>query len=477
MLLALLALTIAIAVWGARRTHNAADFAIASGRMGPWVAALGYAGGAINAWTLLFVVAAAFTWGYAALWIWVGLVLGCIVNWWFVAPRLRALSATQAQGSFTVLQVATADAGERLQPLVARSIVLIVAFAALLQIGAMLQAVSAAFAARLGFDAATSIVILTGMLTAGLFAGGLWAASAADAAHTIMLMMLALLLPLPALIATGGLEAMQQGFAALGPHTTDWLGGRRGVVAIAFVAGALGLGLALLGQPQALNRPMALRDERSLRKARWLAIAWVAVLLAAVLLCGWCASVLYAGLEHPRDALFAIADRLLPPWLATVLVLLLLAAILLSAGNLLFVLATSLAIDLRRPGAPLSMPRNRLALLGAGVLACGTSLYAPTGALDQTLLGFTALGASLGPLLIVRMSGKRIRPGSTLGAIWAGFVLSLMFHLLPDSPGNFLERVLPFTAGLGIALTGGERRRNPDRADRSQETVHDRVPI
>ena len=32
-------------------------------------------------------------------------------------------------------------------------------------------------------------------------------------------------------------------------------------------------------------------------------------------------------------------------------------------------------------------------------------------------------------------------------------------------------------AAFSIALTCGERRRNPDRADRSQETVHDRVPI
>jgi Na+/proline symporter len=93
------------------------------------------------------------------------------------------------------------------------------------------------------------------------------------------------------------------------------------------------------------------------------------------------------------------------------------------------------------------------------------------------MFAFTALGASLGPLLLVRLSGKRIRPGSTLGAMWAGFLLSLVFHLLPDSPGDFLERVLPFIASLGIALTGGERRRNPDRADRSEETMHDRVPI
>ena len=61
--------------------------------------------------------------------------------------------------------------------------------------------------------------------------------------------------------------------------------------------------------------------------------------------------------------------------------------------------------------------------------------------------------------------------------MWAGAILSWLFHLLPDSPGDFLERILPFVAALGIALTGGERRNNPDRADRAQETVHDRVPI
>ncbi|MET0660940.1 MAG: hypothetical protein ABW110_22605, partial [Steroidobacteraceae bacterium] len=64
-----------------------------------------------------------------------------------------------------------------------------------------------------------------------------------------------------------------------------------------------------------------------------------------------------------------------------------------------------------------------------------------------------------------------------IGAMSAGFMLVCVFHAMPDAPGDFLERVLPFVAGLGIALSGGERRRNPDRADRAEETVHDRLPI
>src|SRR4030095_15468983 len=147
---------------------------------------------------------------------------------------------------------------------------------------------------------------------------------------------------------------------------------------------------------------------------------------SAVVVCGWCARVLYSGLEHPEQSLAVIASRLLPPWLAPRIVVGLAAAVISAIASQLLVIASALGVDLRRPTSPPSLQWLR--------------------------------GVFLGPVLLVRLSGKRIRPGSTLGAMWAGFMLSLVFHLLPDSPGDFLERVLPFIAALGIALTGGERR-------------------
>jgi len=70
-----------------------------------------------------------------------------------------------------------------------------------------------------------------------------------------------------------------------------------------------------------------------------------------------------------------------------------------------------------------------------------------------------------------------VRPGSSLGAMWSGFVLTVLFHLMPDTPGDLLERTLPFISGVGIALSGGEQRRNPNRADRGDKTVHDHLSI
>ena len=175
--------------------------------------------------------------------------------------------------------------------------------------------------------------------------------------------------------------------------------------------------------------------------------------------------------------MFTIADRLLPPLLAAFIVATLIAAIFANVGSQLLTLATTLGIDTRRVNAPLSIGWSRAAMVLSAVLIVLSMLWAPETVFEHAMFGYAAIGASFGPLLLVRVCGKRVRPGATLAAIWSGFILSLIFHLLPDAPGDFLERVMPFVASLGIALTGGERRRNPDRADRSQETVHDRVPI
>jgi sodium/proline symporter len=180
---------------------------------------------------------------------------------------------------------------------------------------------------------------------------------------------------------------------------------------------------------------------------------------------------------NPDRALFVIADRALPPWLAVIVGALILCALLANIGSRLLVIAASLSADTKRATSPLSYAWARVVLVLFTIVVLCFALYAHGSILEQAMFAFSVMGSAFGPLLLVRLAGKRVRPGSTLGAMWTGFILTWLFHVLPDSPGDFLERVFPFVAALGIALSGGERRRNPDRADRSQQTVHDRVPI
>lgn len=467
-------LLMAVAVWAARRTHTSTDFFLARRRLGAPLLALSHVANGTSGWMLFAMAGSAFAWGRAALWIWVAVLCGYAVNLLYVAPRLRLLS--MGQGSLTVAQVLACDAGDRFQPLVLRSAALIVFATFLLEMGAVFHAGSL-LAAELGFDATTAIVTAFIVIVACIVTGGYWAACATDVAQVAILLFLGLLLPLVALAAAGGAGQLQTGFAALGPAANHWFGGRTGVVAVAFVAGVGGFGFALAGQPHALSRFMAAKDEAVLRTAPWIALACIGVLLGAMLMCGWCASVLYAGLDDPGRAVFVIAERILPPWASAMVVAALMCAVLSGIGNRLLLVASSLSTDMRAENTPASFAWARVVLVLFAIVTLCFSLYSRDDLTERTLFAFFGPGAAFGPLLLVRLAGKRVRPGSTLGAMWAGFVLTALFHALPDAPGDFLERVLPFVAALGIALSGGERRRNPDRADRSQETVHDRVPI
>lgn len=468
-------LLLAIAIWAARRTHGANDFFLAGRRLTPWFVALSHTANASPVWLLLAVSGAAFSWGYAALWIWIAVLAGYLLNGFYVAPRLRAIAA--GQGALTVVQVLSAEAGERLQPLIVRSAALILCIALMLEIGAVLHTVGTVVGSGFGMDVSTTLISSVVLVTICTLVGGYWAVAAGDIVQIVLMLLIALFLPLPAVIAADGLEQLRIGFQSLGPAVTDWFGGRSGVVAVAFVVGVSGFGFSLPGQPHAISRFMAARDDVTLRSARWISLACSALLLGAMIVCGWCASVLYGGMSHPERVLFVIAERILPPWLAAIIEALILGALLASIGSRLLVIAASLSADTKRATSPLSYAWARVALALFTVVALCFALFARGSILDQAMFAFCVMGSAFGPLLLVRLTGKRVRPGSTLGAMWTGFILTWLFHALPDSPGDFLERVFPFVAALGIALSGGERRRNPDRADRSQQTVHDRVPI
>ncbi|MBL8269739.1 sodium:solute symporter family transporter [Steroidobacter sp.] len=474
-LLAFAAVLLTVAVWAGRRTHNAADLILGNRRFGVWLLALSCTANTANGWLLMTLAAAAFAWGWSAAWIWAAFVAGSALNLFYIAPRLRNISV--AQGNGTLFQVLSADAGDRLQPWVARSAMFIFLLCVLLQTSAMLRFVGGLLVDEFGFNLISMALTSVFLITVCAFAGGLRATAIGDAVQVITMALFGALLLLAANVAIGGWEQFQVAFPALGPLTTDWFGGRSGVVAVAFAAGVFCIGLGMTGQPQIATRFMAARDEATLRRASWVALALIAVIVAISLCCGWAASVLYSGLERPELSMFTIADRLLPPAIAAFIVAALLAALLANMGSQLLALGSSLGNDTRRVNAPLSLAWSRAAMALSAVLVVLSTLWAPSTVFEHAMFGYSTLGACFGPLLLVRLSGKRVRPGATIAAIWAGFLLSVIFHLLPDSPGDFLERVMPFVASLGIALTGGERRRNPDRADRSQETVHDRVPI
>jgi len=82
------------------------------------------------------------------------------------------------------------------------------------------------------------------------------------------------------------------------------------------------------------------------------------------------------------------------------------------------------------------------------VLATLFSLFAPDTIFNRVVFAWTALGASLVPMVLSKVFYWNVSARAALISIMSGFLLTIFFHLLPDTPGDIIERVVPMSTGL-----------------------------
>ena len=82
------------------------DYFLGGRQMGAWVSALSAGASDMSAWVLMGLPASIFAAGMGQTWIAIGLLIGYILSWIFLAPRLRRFSI-KANDSITIPQYLT----------------------------------------------------------------------------------------------------------------------------------------------------------------------------------------------------------------------------------------------------------------------------------------------------------------------------------------------------------------------------------
>jgi Na+/proline symporter len=462
-------LLIALAWRTGRTASNTEEFFLAGRNVQAGLVALSQVSNALPLWLLLGVTGAAFAWGFAAVWILLTALVGYVFGWYFVAPRVRAWSL--AQDHLTLPQLLTGDTGKRMRTPIVVSTTLILFMALLVGMAAYLPLLGQLVAQVLPVSVRSGMLLGIAAATLCAMLGGYKGAVVNDGVRAVVVLLVAVTVAILALIAAGGWSPVWAQLANLPVDVGLWTGEQAAILALTFALGTLMLGLVPFGQPQVVSQFMASADPQRLLIARRTALVWVLLVLGAMLVCGWAARLLLPATTGLEGIFTGLLQQVLPAGLAAVFMAALLAFAATALDSLLLVMAAAVSVDVYADRARGSLDWPRPAVVLAGALSVTVALMVPEPSFERLVLAWTLLGSSFGPLLLVRLTGKRIRPGSTLGSMWAGFILTLLLHLLPNAPGDFLERALPFVAALGIALTGGERRRDPDRPDRSQQAV------
>jgi sodium/proline symporter len=444
---------VGIGLWATRRTRDTSDFFLGGRRLGGWVAAISASASSSSAWTLVAVSGMAYLWGLPALWLFPATLSGFLINWLWVAPRL--MRDSRASGAITLTEfIAGPDAAQgwpRRIVLLASGVVL---FSFTFYVAAQFQAAGNAFASAFGLEMSTAVLIGAAVVLLYTLLGGFWAVSVTDTLQGLVMAFTALVLPLAAVAAAGGpgivwAAAAAAGGATGGPPTA-------GIAAVGFVLGTLGIGLGYPGQPHVVNRFMALRDARALRDGQVIALSWAVLIYAGMITLGFAARALYGTALANEQVLFETANRLFPPVLAAVMIAAVLSAIMSTADSQLLVAASSASHDLPRRGRG-SLRISRLVVALISALAVVIAVQLPQTIFARVLFAWAALGAAFGPPLLARLAGLRVPPPAIFAAMATGFAGTLLCYWLPDTPGDWLERLVPFFAGLAICLASARR--------------------
>jgi Na+/proline symporter len=350
----------------------------------------------------------------------------------------------------------------------------IIIFSFVFYVAAQFQGAGSTFASSFGWSVPASIVLGAGIILIYMLLGGFWAVSVTDVVQGGLMSVAAVALPWVAVTEVGGFgEFLVRLQAASTPDQLNWTAGNAGLAALGVILGGLSISFGTYGQPHLLVRFMALRDERALRQARVITIAWYLAVFGGMCLLGLVGRVLHPSIDNPENILFALTDSVFTPFLSAILVTAVLSAIMSTADSQLLVAASAIAHDLRLGGAQSGLLISRLAVAVLVSVAVAVAIYLPEGIFSRVLFAWTALGAAFGPTVFMRLAGVRLTANGVLASILTGFSLAVVFYLLPNTPGDVLERLGPFCAALGVLLitrpratrrfSAGGRRELPSR--------------
>jgi sodium/proline symporter len=420
-----------------RRTHGGEDFHLAGRSLGPWAAGVSSTASSESGWVTLGAVGMTYAYGVSGLWFAPGCLLGYLVNIYFVAPRLRPLSA--GYGSVTLTDVITrrwGDPGNVLR-MTATTIILL---CMMIYVASQMTAAGKAFSSSLGLDAEGpgylyGVLIGAAVITVVTVAGGFRAVAWTDLFQGLLVAAALIVLPLWAIARLGGFGALFAGLGAIDPDLVTATGGRMGPAMWGFIVGELGIGLGYPGMPHVVTRYMATRSDRDVQRLQIIAMMWGVVVFYGAGLVGLVGRVSLPGLADGERALMALALQFTHPVIAGLLLAAVISAILSTVSSQLLVAASSVSYDVVEQGFGKARDDRRSLVLGrltvavVGVLGVLIALRGESVVFWFVLFAWSGLGASFSPLTLLALGKSSINRYGAMACMLTGTGVTVVWKL------------------------------------------------
>ena len=439
-----------------RYTSNLKDYILGGRQLGGGVAALSAGASDMSGWLMLGLPGAIYASGLNQVWIAIGLVAGALLNWRFVARRLRRYTE-RAGDALTLPDYFENRFGDRSRVLrVASAFVILVFFTIYTSAGLVSGAIL--FEQVFQLDYTTALLVGTLSILSYTAIGGFLGVCWTDTVQGIMMFFALLIVPAVAISGMGGWDATVEAAAASAPagifdvfHDTTLIG----------IVSLMAWGLGYFGQPHILARFMALRDERDMPQAQMVGMTWMVLALYGAIATGFAGIGYFASapLGNPETVFLGLSQALFNPWIAGILLAAVLAAIMSTVSSQLLVSSSAIAEDFwkrlfrREAGERELLLVGRASVFVISVVAVVLALDRDSTVLSLVAYAWAGFGAAFGPVVLFSLFWRRMtRNGALAGMVLGAVTVIVWKHL---SGGLFdVYEILPgfLVASLAIVV-------------------------
>ena len=427
------------------KSSSEKDYFLGGRNMNGLVSALSAGASDMSAWVLMGLPGSIYLYGLGQVWISIGLLIGTVLSWIFVAPKLRRF-AIKADDSITIPQFLS----NRFK---SQSPVLKVACAVIFVIGYCFYSASSIYACGILFNTLIpdvskeiAMIIATVIILAYTLLGGFKAVCWTDFFQGMLMLAALMVVPIIAYVilkTTGALAPVAETanyYNVLSSGKFDW-------DSIASILTGLGWGLGYFGMPHILVRFMAVKSEKEMKKSQILGSCWTALILLMATIVGLVGHEYLGGTldKGTKNLVFVNTVRNIfgvgaLALIGGILISAIVAASMSTADSQLLASSSAFASDFYKTTIKKDATDKQMLFVGriavavisviALFIALAVQTYDLGGIMELVSAAWSVFGAAFGPVIILALYWKRLNYKGACAGIITGFAVSVLWMVL-----------------------------------------------
>ncbi|RHW32350.1 sodium/proline symporter [Oceanobacillus profundus] len=443
-----LLIVLGIGVYFSRKEMKSSDYFLGGEKIPGWVLAFSERATAESAYMFLGAVGFIYLAGLSGIWLLSGMFVGIIFSWVFLAKKF--FQERKKYNVFTLPDYFAVKYPKHGTIIRLLSAIIMGAFS-LFYIAGQFSGTGKTLYSISGIDITIGTIVVAAIVIAYSCMGGFLSVVWTDAVQSALMVLAFIIVPIAAFIEIQQSDlSISASLASMGNGGDQWFGGLSGLVLGAMLLTNFSWFFGFLGgQPQLSTRFMAIKNEKELKTARWVAILWTIVVYIGAFLVGIFGSVLYKSdtITDAEMVLPYMVSELLPPWIAGIIIAAILSAIMSTASSQLLVVMTSVSEDIIhktmgiKAGERNILRITRITGIVSGILGIIISLLSESFVGGVVGFAWAGIGNTFSVVVLLTFFWKKTSGIGVIATIITGFFSAIIWTLSP------LEAIVSARAG------------------------------